>query len=82
MDVITMTNFKKDMFNILDRVTTENKTIEITIKSKQGFNDGVVMISKREYQKMQEELYLERTGTLGYVLNAMEHSTDTDFEEV
>ncbi|WP_407372192.1 type II toxin-antitoxin system Phd/YefM family antitoxin [Carnobacterium sp.] len=82
MDVITTTNFKKDMFNILNRVTTENKTIEITLKSKNGFNDSVVIIPKREYQRIQEELHLERTGTLGYVINAMEHSTDADFEEV
>ncbi|WP_041557113.1 type II toxin-antitoxin system Phd/YefM family antitoxin [Carnobacterium sp. 17-4] len=82
MDIITTTNFRKDISNILDRVTTENKTVEITIKSKQGFNDGVVMIPKKEYQRMQEELYLGRTGTLRYVLNAMENSTDVDFEEV
>lgn len=82
MEVMSPTNFRKDMFSTLDRVTTENKTIELTLKSKKGFNDGVVMISKREYQRMQEELYLERSGTLGYVLDAMENSTDADFEEI
>lgn len=82
MEVITPSNFRKDIFNTLERVTVENKTIEVTLKSKKGFNDGVVLIPKREYERMQEELYLGRTGTLGYVLNAMEHSTDVDFEEV
>lgn len=82
MEVMTPTNFRKDMFGTLNRVATQNKIIEVTIRSKTGINDGVVVIPKREYQRMQEELYLERTGTLGYVLNAMENSTDADFEEV
>lgn len=82
MEIITPTNFRKDIFNTLERVRAENKTIEVTLKSKKGFNDGVVLIPKREYERMQEELYLERSGTLGYVLKAMEHSTDADFEEI
>jgi len=82
IEVITPTKFKSDMVSTLKRVIAENKTIEITLNSKKGFNDGVVVIPKREYQRMQEELYLERTGTLGYVSNAMEHSTDADFEEI
>jgi len=82
MDIITPTNFRRDMFNTLNKISTENATLEITLKAKNGSNDGVVLLSKREYDKMQEELYLERTGTLSYVLDAMENSTEDDFEEI
>lgn len=82
MDIITPTNFRRDMFNILNKISTENASLEITLKAKNGSNDGVVLLSKREYEKMQEELHLERTGTLSYVLDAMENSTEDDFEEI
>ena len=82
MEVITPTNFRKNIFNTLNKITAENTTLEITLKSINGVNDGVVMLSKREYERMQEELHLERTGTLGYVFNAMENSTEDDFEDI
>lgn len=81
MDTITQTNLRKDLYNTFDKVRRENKPIEVTINQSNGFNDGVVILSKREYERMQEELYLERTGTLDYVHHQMENSTDDDFEE-
>lgn len=81
MDTITPTNLRKDLYNTFDKVRRENKPIEVTINQSDGFNDGVVILSKREYERMLEELYLERTGTLDYVYDLMENSTDNDFEE-
>ncbi|XIL37909.1 hypothetical protein N8B53_13370 [Enterococcus faecium] len=35
-------------------------------------NDGVIMISKRKWELLQEELYLQRTGTWAYVSDLMD----------
>ncbi len=80
MEVITPTNFRKDMFKVLKEVANSNKELEVTIKNSNSSNDGVVIISKREYTALQEELYLQRTGTLENVFTLMENSTDKDFE--
>lgn len=82
MDTITPTNLRKDLYNTIEKVRRENISIEVTINQSNGFNDGVILLSKREYERMQEELYLERTGTLDYVHRLMETSEDDDFEEV
>ncbi len=82
MEIITPTNFRKDMFSVLKDIANDNSEIEITMNEKNGLNDGVIMVSKREWRAIQEELYLQRTGTLDYVLDLMENSTDEDFEIV
>lgn len=82
MKSITPTNLKKDMFKILKDIANANSEIEVMMSSKNGLNDGVVMISKREWESLQEELYLQRTGTLDHVLNLMENEKDDDFEEI
>lgn len=81
MDTITQTNLRKDLYNTFEKINRENKPIEVTINRPEGFNDGVVILSKREYQRMIEELYLQRTGTLDYVHDLMENASDDDFEE-
>ncbi|EOK07275.1 type II toxin-antitoxin system Phd/YefM family antitoxin [Enterococcus faecalis] len=82
METITPTNLRKDMFKVLKEVANTNSEIEVTMNSKNGLNDGIVLISKREWQAIQEELYLQRTGTLDYVFNQMETAEDDDFEVV
>lgn len=81
MDTITQTNLRKDLYNTFEKINRENKPIEVTINRPEGFNDGVVILSKREYQRMIEELYLQRTGTLDYVHDLMANASDDDFEE-
>lgn len=81
MEVITQSNLRKNIYNILKEVSSENKELEVTINSKSGANDGVVIVSKREWETLQEELYLQRTGTLDYVFSLMENETEDDFEE-
>lgn len=82
LETITPTNLRKDMFKVLKEVANSNSEIEITMNSKNGLNDGIIMISKREWETLQEELYLQRTGTLDYVFNLMENEKDDDFEVV
>ncbi|HAQ0762699.1 TPA: prevent-host-death protein, partial [Enterococcus faecium] len=50
--------------------------------SKNGLNDGVIMISKRKWELLQEELYLQRTGTWAYVSDLMKNEKEDDFKVV
>ncbi len=82
VDSITRTNLRKDLFRTIDKVNKDNTPLEITINSNEGTNEGVVMLSKREYERMQEELYLRETDTLDYVFDLMDNSAEDDFEEL
>lgn len=82
VDTITQTNLRKNLSKTFEKVRRENIPIEVTINKTNDFNDGVVILSKREYERMQEVLYLERSGTLDYVYNLMQNSTEDDFEEL
>lgn len=82
MDVITPTNFRKDIFKVLKNIIKNKKPIEITVNSKSEFNDGVVVMDKDEYEKLKELEYLEETGTLDTVLKRMENSKKDDFKEL
>lgn len=82
MDSMTRTNLRKNLFRTIDKVNKENTSLEITINSNDGTNEGVVMLSKREYERMQEELYLRETYTLDYVFDLMDNSSEDDFEEL
>ena len=59
MKSITPTNLRKNMFKVLKDIANANSEIEVMMSSKNGLNDGVVMISKREWKSLQEELYLQ-----------------------
>lgn len=82
MQVITPTNLRKDIYNVLKNIVKNNKPIEVTISSDKGFNDGVIVMDKKEYNKLKELEFLERTGTLKTVLERMDKATDDDFEEL
>jgi PHD/YefM family antitoxin component YafN of YafNO toxin-antitoxin module len=53
MEVITPTNLRKDIFNILKGIVQSKRPVEVTINTDNGFNDGVVILDKKEYEKMQ-----------------------------
>lgn len=82
MDSMTRTNLRKNLFRTIDKVNKENTSLEITINSNDGTNEGVVMLSKREYERIQEELYLRETYTLDYVFDLMDNFSEDDFEEL
>lgn len=82
MDVITPTNFRRNLYNIIKNIIKRNKPIEITINSDKGFNDGVVVMDKKEYDKLKELEFLEKSGTLDTVLERMKNSTENDFEDL
>lgn len=78
MEAITPTNFRKNMFQILKDIIKENKIQEITVSN----DDGIILVPKKEWNRIQEELYLEETGTLDEVFDRMKDSTDDNFVEL
>lgn len=82
MEVITPTNFRKDIFRIIKGIVQKKKPVEITIKSEKGFNDGVVVIDKEKYNQLKELEYLEKTGTLDTVMDRMKNSNEDDFVDL
>lgn len=82
MEVITPTNFRKDIFRIIKGIVQKKKTVEITINSEKGFNDGVVVIDKEKYNQLKELEYLEKTGTLDTVMDRMKNSNEDDFVDL
>ena len=53
MEAISVTNARKDIYNIIDRTIMESEPIQITSK-----NGDVVMISLDDWEAIQETLYL------------------------
>ena len=53
MEAISVTNARKDIYNIIDRTIIESEPIQITSK-----NGNVVMISLDDWESIQETLYL------------------------
>ena len=82
MEVITPTNFRKDIFRIIKGIVQKKKPVEITIKSEKGFNDGVVVIDKEKYNQLKELENLEKTGTLDTVMDRMKNSNEDDFVDL
>ena len=53
MEVMTPTNFRKDFFNNLKRIVKNNQPEEITISGDNNINDGVILVPKREWTRIQ-----------------------------
>lgn len=66
------------MFEVIDKINKENTSLEITTNSVKS----AVILPKRKYERMQEELYLWETGTLSYAIDLMNTSVENDFEEL
>ncbi|MDN6840577.1 MAG: type II toxin-antitoxin system Phd/YefM family antitoxin, partial [Tetragenococcus halophilus] len=78
MDKLTETYFRKNLFEVIDKINKENTSLEITTNSVKS----AVILPKRKYERMQEELYLWETGTLSYAIDLMNTSVENDFEEL
>ncbi|GMA08760.1 hypothetical protein GCM10025886_19110 [Tetragenococcus halophilus subsp. flandriensis] len=82
MESIEITELKKELFKTIDKVSKENTPLEITMNNNENENEGVILLSKREYERMQEELCLWESGTLNYVFELMDNSSKKDFKEL
>lgn len=60
MKIITPTNARKDFFNLIKNVVSDSQPVEIS--STKDNAESVVMISKSDWNAIQETLYLQQAG--------------------
>lgn len=58
METIRQTKLRNKLADILYKVTRNNIAIEVISKQADSLHDSVVILSKREYERMFEELNL------------------------
>lgn len=76
MEVISPTNARKDLYGIIKRVVSDNQPIEIA--SVKGEKESVVVISKSDWDALQETIYLQNTG----VLDRIKHYEEEEVEDL
>lgn len=62
MEVITPTEARKNLYGIMKHVSNDSAPVEIS--SKKNSSEGVVIVSKSDWEALQETLYLQRVGVL------------------
>lgn len=77
----TPTGARKDLFNILKRVNKDHTPINI--ESSENKDENAVLISKEDWNAIQETLYLEANG-VGKVVRerGKDHSGFTDIDDI
>lgn len=74
MEVINPTSARKNFYNIIKDVVDHNQPIEIS-NLKQG-NESVVMVSKNDWESIQETLYLQQAGVLDNIKKYEDEETE------
>ena len=69
------TNARQNLYKLIKQVNEESKPIEI-INTKN--DDGAILISKKDWNSIQETLYLQSVG----VLDRIKHFEDEETEEL
>lgn len=72
MEVITPTEARKNLYGIMKHVANDSTPVEIS--SKKNESESVVVISKTDWNALQETLYLQRMGVLDEI---REHEKDS-----
>ena len=73
METTTPTNARKNLYELLRRVSEESIPIEITSK-KNG--ESAILISKKDWNAIQETLYLQNTGVISRIKDFEEEETE------
>lgn len=79
MTIITPTNARKNFYGLLKEVNENNNTIEI-LSEKTG--NSAVLVSKSDWDSIQETLYLVHTGVADVVLQREEEGEFVPLGEV
>ncbi|HHU18996.1 MAG TPA: type II toxin-antitoxin system Phd/YefM family antitoxin [Bacilli bacterium] len=69
------TNARQNLYKLIKQVNEESKPIEI-INTKN--DDGAILISKKDWNSIQETLYLQSVG----VLDRIKHFEDEETEDL
>lgn len=82
MEALTLATFKKDFLNQIKEIVQNNTPKEITLTKELGVDGGVVVISKSEWDRIQEKQFLEETGTLDIIFDRMDKNSKKNFVEL
>lgn len=75
METITPTNARKNLYGIIKQVVSDSQPIEI---SNNKDDESVIVISKRDWDSLQETIYLQNVG----VLDRIKHYEDEESEDL
>lgn len=75
MEVITPTNARKNLYGIIKHVVSDSQPVEI---SNTKDDESVVMISKRDWNSLQETIYLQNAG----VIERIKHFENDESEDL
>lgn len=76
METITPTDARKNLYTLIKQVVSNSQPIEITSSTNKG--ESVVVVSKEDWNSIQETLYLEQTG----VLDRIRHFENEETEDL
>ncbi|MRI80506.1 type II toxin-antitoxin system prevent-host-death family antitoxin [Aerococcaceae bacterium DSM 109653] len=74
MEVFNPTNARKNLNQIIKDVVSNSQPVEIA--SMRNESESVIVVSKKDWNAIQETLYLQQTG----VLDVIEHHEDEEAE--
>ena len=77
-NILTPTNARKNFYGLLKQVNNDHKPV--IISSAKSSNDDAVLISKADWDSIQETMYLERIG-VGKVVREREQD-DSGFTDI
>ncbi|WP_373894692.1 type II toxin-antitoxin system Phd/YefM family antitoxin [Virgibacillus natechei] len=69
------TNARQNLYQLIKQVNDDNTPIEITSAKN---DDGAVLVSKKDWNAIQETLYLQSVG----VLDRIKHFKDEETEDL
>lgn len=75
MEVITPTNARKNLYKIIKHVVADSQPVEIANTKEQ---ESVIMISKSDWNSLQETLNLQNVG----VLDRIKHFENEESEDL
>ena len=75
MEVITTTNARKNLYEIIKHVVADSQPVEIANTKEQ---ESVIMISKSDWNSLQETLNLQNVG----VLDRIKHFENEESEDL
>ncbi|MDV7753782.1 type II toxin-antitoxin system Phd/YefM family antitoxin [Enterococcus casseliflavus] len=75
MEVITPTNVRKNLYEIIKHVVADSQPVEIANTKEQ---ESVIMISKSDWNSLQETLNLQNVG----VLDRIKHFENEESEDL
>ena len=75
MEVITPTNARKNLYEIIKHIVADSQPVEIANTKEQ---ESVIMISKSDWNSLQETLNLQNVG----VLDRIKHFENEESEDL